>query len=154
MAEENTLKLAHQNGPQTLRLEKGGYSLENGRLAISLETENIDPEGWPPVALFCIYNYPMDRKLRVGDVFECEGGMDAEDAEDEEAAHAAAYFSFHAVEVYVKFTVVESRKGAILFDFEAKHDDTDYYDDRAAKCLTAGTFLLAPKPAKDLWIPI
>jgi hypothetical protein len=153
MDDENTLRIAHQDGPQTLRLEKGGFCIDKGRLAISIETENVNAEGWPPVALFCIHNCPVGREPRVGDVFECAGGMFADDADDDAATHAAAYFSFHAEQVYVKFTVTEIRDGSVLFGFEAKHGDTDYYDERAKECPTAGMFLLSPKPLNELWIP-
>jgi hypothetical protein len=153
MDEENTLRIAHQDGPQTLRLEKGGYSIDKGRLAISIETENVNAEGWPPVALFCIHNCPLERELRVGDVFECAGGMCSDDTDNDEVTHAAAYFTFHADEVYVRFTVTDIRDNSILFGFEAKHGDTDYYDERAKKSPTTGVFRLSPKPFKDLWIP-
>ena len=135
-------------------MTKGGYSIQDGRLAISLETENSNDEGWPPVALFCIHNHRLDGEPRVGDTFECNGGMLAHDADDENATHAAAYFSFHAEEVYLRFTVTENRHDSLVFDFIARHDDTDYYDDRAEERRTAGTFVLSRKPMKELWIPL
>lgn len=156
MSEENILTIAHQDGPQSLRLKKGGYCIKNGRIAISIDTENVDPDGWPPVALFCIHNHPIDNDLRAGDIFECNGGMWAEDADGEEAtnANANAYFTFHAEEVYVKFSVKQVRSDAVVFDFQAKHEDTDYYNERAKKCPTAGRFILKPTQFRHFWIPI
>ena len=134
-------------------LTRGGYCVERGRLAISIETENADGDGWPPNALFCIHGIPLDRDPRVGDVFECHGGLMADDADDPDAAHAAAYFSFHAEEVFVRFEVVEARPGSLVFSFRAEHDDTDSYDERAERCPTSGTFVLPRRPLADLWIP-
>ncbi|QDT71674.1 hypothetical protein I41_08340 [Lacipirellula limnantheis] len=154
MAYENILTVGHQDGLQSLRLTKGGYCCEDNRLAISIETENTNDDGWPPVALFCIYNHPLDRDPCAGDVFECNGGMFAEDADDADVTHAAAYFTFHAEEVYVQFTVIEVRQDTLVVDFRAKHDDTAYYDAQAKECPTSGTFVLSRQPLKNLWIPL
>lgn len=151
---ENVLTINHQDGLETLLLTKGGYAIDDGKLAISIETENVDDEGWPPCALFCIYNCPISGDLSVGDTFECEGGMFADDAEVEGAKMANAYFTFHAEEVFVRWTVTDVCDGSVVFRLEAKHDDTDYYDDRAQECPTNGTFVLTPKPKSELWIPV
>ena len=153
MSDENVLTIAHQDGPQSLKLTNGGYCIDDGRLAISIETENPDPEGWPPCALFCLYDCELKGELSVGDTFECEGGMFADDADEEGATQARAYFSFHAEEVYVKWTITEIRGDSVVFQFEAKHDDTDYYDERAEECPTKGVFVLASKSLDELWIP-
>ena len=149
--EENVLAISHQDGLKRFRLKKGGYCIESGFLSISVKTENIDPEDFPPVANICIVDHPLSRETQVGDFFECEGGMDNDDAG---GASAFGYFAFHAEEIHVKWTVVEVRSHSTVFRLEARHDDVQYYDDRAQECQTSGVFALAETRRSDLWIPI
>jgi hypothetical protein len=153
MPELNHLLISHQDGDQVFKLETGGYSIKEGKLAISIQAENVDEEGFPDCAYICIHNHPVVDKIQVGDVFECNGGMFAEDADQPDSIKANAYFTFHAEELYVKWTVIKVDKEIIRFSLAARHDDVDYYDSRAEECPTSGIFDLSLKELSELWIP-
>lgn len=153
LSKENQLTILHQDGDVTFDLIKGGYCLENGSLTISIETERADKEGFPDCALFCISDHPVSGALKPGDSFtgeNCDTGIDISRTA---SAEAFAYFEFHALNVHTIWTVVSIDKDDIRFSLLARHDDVDYYDQRAKPTPTRGEFTLSPRLRSELWNP-
>ena len=146
----NILKIDHQDGIIEFSLTNGGYSIENNCISISIETDSIDEDAFPPCANICIVNHPIKDALRVGDSFEFSGGMNRD---PDEAIKACGYFTFHADHIFVKWTVVSIDKEHVVFRLESNHDDVNYYDSRAKQCPTNGQFSLSLKKRSALWIP-
>jgi hypothetical protein len=146
----NTLTIAHQNGDQHFGLDEGGYAIDGAGITISVLTDNLAQDGYPHHAHFCISGHPLEHELRAGDRFTCQGGLDLDPSA---AIKAFAYFGFHADTVFVAWTIVAVREGEIEVELESRHDDVDYYDDRAEPTPTLGRFILGVKPRAELWVP-
>ena len=150
----NSLVIDHQDGALTFKLAKGGFFIKEGRLTISVETEATDDEQFPDCALFCLEGHKLSEDFKVGDSFEAERTLADAFGEHENLPMAHAYFTFHAEEVRLQFTVDEVREGEIVVSLEATHDDVDHYDEKAKITPTKGKFALKQAAKEDLWVPI
>jgi hypothetical protein len=148
--DENTLVIHHQDGELAYWLEQGGYNLKSGHIRISVRTKAVGDDQFPDCALFCVDDHPVSLPLSVGDVFEANSDWLETDAD---GPCAYAYFTFHAEDVSVKWTAKEVAESNVLFALEARHDDINYYGDRAKPTLTEGLFRLEPKSPAELWSP-
>ena len=151
--EEGSLTIAHQDGPLLYRLKSGGYSREGGKLTISIDTEATDDEQFPPCAMLCSENHPIEAAFRVGDRFEACRTLDDMWGDEIVGPMAYGYFTFHAEEIAISWVVREVKGGEVVFEVVAEHDDVNYYDDRAESTPTRGLFRLSEKPRSELWVP-
>ena len=146
-----TMVISHQDGDLVYKLERGGYCITDRTISISVETTAIAEEQFPDCALICLERHPLDLPLKAGDVFNWKGGMFGD--LDSSLTKAHGYFTFHAEEITVTWTVEAVEIEAIIFLLEATHDDVDYYDERAKRTPTRGRFRLTSKALEELWIP-
>ncbi len=154
MPELNHLLIPHQDGDQVMALRSGGYAIYEDRLAISIETENVDPQGFPNVAHICSFHHNVADGLKSGDRFTCEGGMAAASADDPEAVKAFGFFVFHAERLDLTWTVVDVAEDRITVELSAIHDDINGDSSRVSERPTTGTFTLSAKDPDELWIPV
>ena len=150
MKEMNTLTIQHQDGDLVYRLDRGGYAVEEGTITISVETLPVEEDQFPERALFSLVDAPIDGALRMGMSFHARSisGDPTEGAGD-----ANAYFSSHADDVTLRWTVREATPDHAVFELECVHDDVDYYDERARPTTTTGLFRLAHHSRDQLWAP-
>ena len=158
MIEENQLEIFHQDGNIAFGLTKGGYSIENNILSVSIEAERLDDGEFPSCAYFCIFDFHISGELKVGKSFHYKRVandfgeyIDLHEQQNQPKAHA--YFGFHVTHLECTWTILEIDGEKVVFSLEAIHDDTDYYDKRAKPKPTRGLFRLSPSPISALWIP-
>lgn len=152
---DNHITIAHQDGNIILPFRNGGYAIsDDGGLAFSVETEAAaDVKQRPNCAKLCSFGHP-EEPLKVGAVFEAEGGLDHDYDDEDEAPHACAYFGFFPDELSLSWKVVGIEGEDLVVTVEALTDDVDYYDDRGKRQPVTGTFRLPRRESEDLWNPM
>jgi hypothetical protein len=146
-----TMVIAHQDEDLSYIFKQGGYCIADGAITIAVETQATKDEQDPDCAFITLERYPLKTPIAAGDIFQCKGGM--ADNVDGIFPRAYGYFTFHAEEISVYWTVRSVEADVLVFELEAEHDDVNYYDDRSKRTPTRGLFKLAPQPISELWIP-
>lgn len=147
----DTLTIQHQDGDIVYRLERGGYAVDGGAITVSVETVPLLEDGFPENAKFSLADVPIGEELREGRTLHARS---LGDETVEGRGVARAYFSSHADDVALRWTVRQVAADQAVFALHAEHDDVDYYDERARRTTTTGLFTLARRPRRDLWAPV
>lgn len=146
------LTIHHQDGDCVCRMIAGGYRIEDGLLAVSVETQNTGgSHDHIELVSFSFVDHPIRAALAVGDTFEATGPPEWWRLDGTPTAFG--YFGVHAMDVVVRATVIEVGDGWVEFGIEAEHDDINYYNELAKRTTTTGRFRLPPAPPGLLWIP-
>lgn len=147
----DALTIHHQDGDLTYRLKFGGYAMHDGAITVSVETIAILEDQFPDCAFIALIDASLSGDLREGMVLQARstGGEPVE-----RTGIPNAYFTFHAVEVTIRWTVREVRSDRVVFGLDAEHDDVVYYDQRARPTITTGLFALSRRSRDELWAPV
>src|SRR5947209_19564612 len=106
-------------------MTKGGYAFEDNRVSIAIETE-AEHAGFPNWACFYLANYPLDRAC-LKDGLKLRFKDNHDDAWDEKATHANAYFEFSSEIVDLAIEIVRVEPKMMTVRLSAVTDDIDYY---------------------------
>lgn len=146
----DTLTIHHQDGALVHRMTRGGYCVRDGTLTVSVEAAAVMEDQFPERVLFALVDAPLRGDLRAGMAFEART-IAGETVEGRGIANA--YFTFHADDVFLRWTVREVATAHTVFALDARHDDVEYYDEKARRTASEGVFALSPRPRTELWIP-
>lgn len=145
MGADGIFVLHHQDGEMAYRFAKGGYALQDGSLALSVETRAVDPETYPERFLIAVEGQ------RVKAAFE-EVHFETSSASDRPAVYV--YVNFHAEDVQAKFQVTRLSDWKVSVLIDAVCEDVNYYDDKANPNAFRGRVELERKQLDKLWIPV
>jgi len=138
--------LQHQDEDIEYEFEKGGYTVEDSKLYISIETKAIDNEAFPDCFKFALDGYPINENIKNSII---KINTNPEDV----PPNVYVYTTFHACEVEANITINKTSSNEIEVELEVISEDVNYYNEKAKPNPFIGKVSLQQKSLGELWIP-
>ena len=139
--------LKHQDGEIRFALAKGGFSLSNEKLCISIETDHVDGESFPDRFLFALEDFPVQSRSGIEEI-EVVGNTEGE------TPNVFVYTTFHSDEVTARLVVEWLGEIRMKVQLSVISDDVKFYDDRAKPNQFTGECELSICGREVLWVPV
>jgi hypothetical protein len=139
--------LKHQDGDSQFSFAKGGFSVLDNKLCISIETSHVDLETFPDRFLFALEDFPVER--RVGIIT-----IDVMGNTEGDLPNVYVYTTFHSDEVTARLVVEWLSDIRMKVQLSVVSDDVNYYGDEAKPNEFTGECELSIHGREDLWVPV
>lgn len=138
--------LKHQDGDIEFELENGGFSIQDSKLYLSIETKAKDSEAFPDRFLFAVDGYPLEQ---IVDKLQFTIATNPED----ETPNVYVYTTFHACEVIAEIEIQSNSETEILVSLNVTSEDAMYYNEKAKPNDFVGSAIIESKELEQMWLP-
>ena len=138
--------LEHQDGDINYKFLKGGFTVEDSKLFLSIETKAVEEEAFPDCYLFAIDGYPIKGEFESTKIKISTNPND-------EPPNVYVYTTFHACEVEAEVDLSVLSENEIEVSISAISEDVNYYNEKAKPNPFKGSVKLTKKRVGDMWIP-
>ena len=138
--------LNHHDSNIKYEFIKGGYTIQDSKLYLSIQTKAVDDEAFPDCYYFSVDGYPIKEPLGSTTI---QISTNPED----EPPNVYVYTTFHACEVEAEINLNVLTETEVETTVKIISEDVNYYNEETKPNTFIGTVRLMERSLGELWIP-